>query len=185
MMNQVMQKTAIAGVVLFLAACGGTVPTEPDENAGFDAAGSDYGSSHNGIGGAETVVIGGGQDWNADPLNHPASPLRERVIYFAFDDFSLSDEGRNLVEQHAKFLASSPSTKIVLEGHADERGTREYNIALAQQRADSVRRMMLLYGVSPAQMRVLSYGEEKPSVFGHDESSWSLNRRVEINYSNP
>lgn len=176
-MKQILRNSLLASAAVFLAACGGTQAVNSDDENGFDPAGSNGAGS-----GAETVVIERGGDWKADPLNHPDSPLQARVIYFAFDDASLTEEGRNVVEQHAKFLAGAPSQSVVLEGHADERGTREYNIALGQQRAESVRRMMLLYGVTPSQIRVLSYGEEKPAVFGHDDRSWSLNRRVEISY---
>lgn len=161
--------------LLLLAACGGQDAVQPDENTGFDPAGAESTA-------AETSTVETTPAWHADPLNHPDSPLQERVIYFGFDDANLTDQGRALVEAHAKFLAANPSQSVLLQGHADERGTREYNIALGQQRADSVRRMMLLYGVTPAQLRVISYGEEKPAVFGHDERSWALNRRVEVRY---
>lgn len=160
-----------------LAACGGNSAVLPEEhNQSIDpAAQSQYET-------VETTGIEDADAWKSDPLNHPDSPLQQRVIYFGFDDASLTEEGRNLVELHAKYLAANPSQNIVLEGHADERGTREYNIALGQQRAETVRRMMMLYGVSSSQVRVLSYGEEKPAVFGHDEQSWALNRRVEVRY---
>lgn len=177
-MKQVLRNALVASSIALLAACGGQDAVQPDENNNFDPAGSAGASGS----GAEVATIDRGPAWQVDPLNHPDSPLQERVIYFGFDDASLTEEGRKLVEAHAKFLADSPAQAVVLEGHADERGTREYNIALGQQRAESVRRMMLLYGVTPSQIRVLSYGEEKPAVFGHDERSWSLNRRVEIRY---
>lgn len=177
-MKHVLRNVLVAGSVALLAACGGQDAINPDENGGFDPAGSN-GANGNG---AEITTIDRGPAWQVDPLNHPDSPLQQRVIYFGFDDANLTEEGRKLVEAHAQFLASNPSQAVVLEGHADERGTREYNIALGQQRAESVRRMMLLFGVTPAQIRILSYGEEKPAVFGHDERSWSLNRRVEIRY---
>jgi peptidoglycan-associated lipoprotein len=177
-MKNTLRNGLLVSAIALLAACGGQDVVNPDDNGGFDPAAS----NGDGGNGAEVTTIDRGPAWQVDPLNHPDSPLQNRVIYFAFDDSSLSEEGRQLVEAHAKFLAANPSQNVVLEGHADERGTREYNIALGQQRAESVRRMMLLYGVTPAQIRVLSYGEEKPAVFGHDERSWALNRRVELRY---
>lgn len=165
---------------LTLAACGGNSAVLPEEHDGTidPAAQSEYET-------VETTPVEPVADpeaWKADPLNHPDSPLQARVIYFEFDDASLTEEGRDIVEVHAKYLAANAGQNIVLEGHADERGTREYNIALGQQRAETVRRMMLLYGVASTQIRVLSYGEEKPAVFGHDEQSWALNRRVVVRY---
>ncbi len=177
-MNKILRNGLLVSGIALLAACGGQDVVKTDENGGFDPAAS---NGSNGSG-AQVTTIERGPAWQVDPLNHPDSPLQSRVIYFAFDDSSLSAEGRQLVEAHAKYLAATPSESVVLEGHADERGTREYNIALGQQRAESVRRMMLLYGVTPAQIRILSYGEEKPAALGHDERSWSLNRRVELRY---
>ena len=181
-MNKLLQTALTGTAVLMLVACGGSGAVNPDGPGagGVDPAG--VGGANGAGGGAEVITYENGSAWKADPLNHPDSPLQQRVIYFEFDDSSLTEEGRQLVEQHAQFLASNPAQTVTLEGHADERGTREYNIALGQQRAESVRRMMLLYGVSPSQLSVVSYGEEKPAVFGHDERSWALNRRVELRY---
>lgn len=86
------------------------------------------------------------------------------------------------MEVQARYLIKNPAAATVLEGHADERGTREYNIALGERRANAVRQLMIAYGVSPQQIRTLSYGEERPAVDGHDESAYALNRRVEIVY---
>ncbi|MEE4379155.1 MAG: peptidoglycan-associated lipoprotein Pal [Candidatus Competibacteraceae bacterium] len=106
----------------------------------------------------------------------------DRVIYFAFDSFEVSPEYWPTIEVQARYLIENPSAATVLEGHADERGTREYNIALGERRAEAVRQVMIAYGVSPQQVRTLSYGEERPAVDGSSESSYAQNRRVEIVY---
>lgn len=178
-MKKFMRFGLVIASAAMIAACGGKSATLPDyEEGGVDPAAA----GNNDYNDVQTSGLADPDAWKADPLNHPDSPLQKRVVYFEFDDASLTTEGRGLVEAHAKYLASNQSQNIVLEGHADERGTREYNIALAQQRAETVRRMMLLYGVSSTQIRVLSYGEEKPAALGHDKQSWALNRRVEIRY---
>lgn len=112
----------------------------------------------------------------------PSASIEERVVYFDFDSADIHADSRDVVEANARYLLENPSATIVLEGHADERGTREYNIALGERRAESVRRLMVAYGVAPQQIRIVSYGEERPAVAGYDESSYTLNRRVEIVY---
>jgi len=87
-----------------------------------------------------------------------------------------------LLEAHGDFMSSNGNVNVILNGHADERGSREYNIALGDRRAQSVRRILLFQGASTGQIESVSYGEEKPAVFGHDEESWSKNRRVELEY---
>ena len=104
------------------------------------------------------------------------------TIYFNYDKSDVKEAGRAVVERHSKHLASHAGTRVRLEGHADERGSREYNVALGQRRSQSVRRMMLFLGVNDGQIDLISYGEEKPAVVGSDETAWSQNRRVEINY---
>lgn len=115
-------------------------------------------------------------------LDDPDSPLAKRIIYFEYDSSDIRPEYRTTVEAHAAFLAANQSVVVTLEGHADERGSREYNLALGERRAESVRRQMSLLGASAAQFRVVSYGEERPAVDGHDDYAWSQNRRVEIIY---
>ena len=108
--------------------------------------------------------------------------LDQRSIYFALDSDTISPEYQKVIEEHARYLASNPDTRITLEGHADERGTREYNLALGERRAQSVKNLMTLVGVLPAQVRTVSYGEERPYRTGHNEESWALNRRVDLIY---
>ncbi len=112
----------------------------------------------------------------------PASPLAQRVIYFEFDSAVIDSRYQPILEAHSAYLKANPGFKVILQGHADERGSREYNLALGQRRAESVRQAMSLLGVADGQMEAVSFGEEKPAVQGHDESAWKMNRRTEIHY---
>lgn len=105
-----------------------------------------------------------------------------RVIYFEYDSDEIRPEFRSAIEAHAAYLASHPDTVMTLEGHADERGSREYNLALGERRALAVRRQLTLLGGSSAQIRTVSFGEERPAAEGHDETAYAMNRRVEIVY---
>ncbi|GAB6068720.1 hypothetical protein JCM13664_20410 [Methylothermus subterraneus] len=108
--------------------------------------------------------------------------LGKRVIYFDFDSAQIRSEFVPIIEAHARYLVAHPEAKVVLEGHTDERGSPEYNIALGEARAKSVAKLMELQGASSNRINLLSYGEEKPVATCHDESCWSQNRRVEIVY---
>lgn len=105
-----------------------------------------------------------------------------KVIYFDYDSFVVKDEFKNAIEAHAQFLKANPKAKVSLEGHTDERGGREYNLALGQKRSDAVRQSLSLLGVSSAQIESVSFGEEKPAVQGGDEAAYSKNRRAEFFY---
>jgi peptidoglycan-associated lipoprotein len=115
-------------------------------------------------------------------LNDPNNLLSQRVIYFDYDKSEIRPEYMVLINTHAKLLAKYPNLKMRLEGHADERGSREYNVALSEARAQSVKRIMGLQGARGSQMRTIGYGEEVPIVRGHSQQSWQKNRRVEIKY---
>ncbi|MCB1756439.1 MAG: peptidoglycan-associated lipoprotein Pal, partial [Gammaproteobacteria bacterium] len=104
------------------------------------------------------------------------------VFYFEYDQASIHPEDLDTLASHGQYIASSPNARVRLEGHTDERGTREYNVALGENRAKAVERILQLQGVRPNQISILSFGEEQPAEDGHDEKSWSLNRRVEIVY---
>ena len=116
-----------------------------------------------------------------DPKN-PASPLVKRRILFDYDSAAIRDEYRSLLESHAKYLLKEKAAKVILQGHADERGSREYNLALGQRRSESVYKALSLLGVPDAQLEAVSFGEEKPVAEGHDEEAWMQNRRTEILY---
>lgn len=115
-------------------------------------------------------------------INDSGSVLAERVIYFDFDSEQISQDFKDLLTHHGKYLAANADVNLRLEGHADERGTREYNVALGNRRAQAVRRLILLQGASASQISVISYGEEKPVALSHDEEAWRLNRRAELIY---
>ena len=115
-------------------------------------------------------------------LDDPQSPLSVRTIYYEYDSSEISSDYRSTVEAHSLYLQQNPSTSVILEGHGDERGSREYNLALGERRAKAVKQQMLLLGANSNQIRLVSYGEERPASDGHDESSWQQNRRVEILY---
>jgi peptidoglycan-associated lipoprotein len=109
-----------------------------------------------------------------------AAALAQRTVYFEYDSFVVKDEFRPMLEAHAKALAANRSKRVVLEGHTDERGGREYNLALGQKRAESVLKSMLLLGVLESQLEAVSFGEERPASPGTDEASMAKNRRVEV-----
>lgn len=115
-------------------------------------------------------------------FSDPSSPLSKRTIYFEYDSSQVLNEFFPVIEAHAQYLMAHPNQRVVLEGHSDERGTREYNIALAEQRAKSVFKMLQLIGVMSNQVDIVSYGEEKPVAMGGTDDSFALNRRVEIVY---
>lgn len=118
----------------------------------------------------------------ADPLNEPGSLLSQRVLYFAYDSSQLDAKYHDILNAHAEYLLTNPGTVLRLEGHGDERGTREYNVALGERRAREVFRYLSFQGVAKDQMKIVSFGEELPVAFGHDESAWGQNRRVELVY---
>lgn len=117
-----------------------------------------------------------------DELDDPASDLFIRTIYFDYDSSNIRDDSIIIVRGHGKYLSENSQRVLRLEGHADERGTREYNLALGEERAKSVREIMIIEGALPEQIEVVSFGEERPAVDGEDDESLRLNRRVEIVY---
>ena len=119
-----------------------------------------------------------------DPLNDPGGILAKRSVYFAFDMATVKDADKPILQAHAQYLREHIYRKVLLEGNCDERGSDEYNLALGQRRADSVKKILLLSGVSGSQIDTVSYGEEKPNAIGHDEASWAQNRRTDLHYLN-
>lgn len=111
-----------------------------------------------------------------------AALIAKRRVYFAFDSSQLDEENRKVVEAHARHLNANPNLRVHLEGHTDERGSREYNLALGERRSQSVEKTLRVLNVPANRVTTVSYGEEKPVSQGHDESAWSQNRRVEIVY---
>jgi len=118
----------------------------------------------------------------ADPLHDPASELSRRSIYYDFDKYEVKDEYKSLIEAHAKYLREHPGTKMLIQGNTDERGSREYNIALGQRRSEGVKKLLKLLGVPEDQLEAVSLGEEKPKEAGHTEEAWARNRRSDMLY---
>ena len=117
---------------------------------------------------------------DARNFDNPESLLSKRVIYFDFDKSTVRPEFRGIIAAHAAYMTAHTSARVTLEGHADERGTREYNIALGERRANSVRDYMVANGISSFRIESVSYGEEQPVAYGSGESNWAQNRRVEL-----
>jgi len=123
-----------------------------------------------------------GATFQGHPLDNPQSPLANRIIYFDYDSSSIRNEDRPIIQAHAEYMGANPGASVVLEGHTDERGSREYNIALGEQRARAIRQLLLFQGAASTQIQMVSYGEERPAAVGHNEENWQQNRRVEILY---
>lgn len=171
----------LAGIgALALAGCGSQqdIP-DPDPDAGSTMVdGDDDMASGSGFG---DDGFGAGEEFNDfDEMSEDLT----MVIYFDFDQSELRAEYADALQAHAGNLAADPRASIRLEGHADERGSREYNIGLGERRSQAVRRLLLIQGASPDQISTVSFGEERPAAFGSDEESYQLNRRVEIKYLN-
>jgi peptidoglycan-associated lipoprotein len=119
-----------------------------------------------------------------NPLTDPNSPLSKRSVYFDFDSNAVKDEYRNVVTAHSRYMTSDKrDARMRIEGNCDERGSREYNLALGQRRAEAVKKVMTVLGVSDGRIETTSYGEEKPVANGHDEGAWAQNRRADIKYA--
>jgi peptidoglycan-associated lipoprotein len=164
MKSRITKSLTIATLAAALAACS-SVPLD-DKNgqgAGTGGAGTD----------ASQIM---------DPFNPNSVLAQQRSVFFDFDSYTVSDQYRGLVETHARYLAGHQQQRIRIAGHTDERGGAEYNLALGQRRADAVRRMMTLLGVSDAQIETISFGKEKPKALGHTEADWAQNRRADIEY---
>ena len=128
----------------------------------------------------EEVEVSSNEDYRQAAEQDPA--LRYNVIYFEYNSSVVGDEGRELLARHAEFLNEYPEAALRLEGHADERGSAGYNLALGEQRAKAVRDLLQVYGVDTARLSLLSYGEERPAIEGHTEEAYSRNRRAELVY---
>ena len=157
----------------FLAGC--SQPTVPDPEAQSDA------SDRDGSIADLDPMDGGGMD---DGEFFGEESAMTMIIYFDFDQAELRPEYADVLAQHASGLSNNSRTSLRLEGHADERGSREYNIGLGERRSQSVRRLLLIQGAASDQIATVSFGEERPAAFGSDEEAYQLNRRVEIKYTN-
>jgi peptidoglycan-associated lipoprotein len=173
-----MQVLAVALLALGLSACQKPTQTQPDAGATAveSASTSGLGSESAGSG---TATAGAA----LTPQQQALVALKEKsIVYFEYDSSEIRSEYLPVVAAHAAYLVKYPSARVRLEGHTDDRGSREYNIGLGERRAQSVRRALLAQGVADAQITTLSYGEERPAVAGTDEAAFAQNRRVELVY---
>lgn len=180
-MNTFRLSAAAVTAVLVLSACG-SKPIAPSENA----SGKPVGQTSGATAPAPTTPQATTQPVQAKALAahlDPASLIsKERSVFFALDDYSVDAKFLRLIQAHGQYLAANPTLSIRVEGHADERGGTEYNLALGQKRADAVTKVLKTYGVRDSQLESVSFGKEKPMAAGHDESAWSQNRRVDLSY---
>lgn len=158
-----------------LALVAGCSSTKLDDSA---AAGAGAGGA--GAGGAASGVAPVTIDPNAQTAAGPVGVAR--IVYFDYDSYTIKPEFQSLIDGHARFLKANAQRRISIEGHTDERGGREYNLALGQKRSEAVRRALTLLGVNDAQIEAVSFGKEKPAVQGTGEDVWAQNRRAEIVY---
>jgi peptidoglycan-associated lipoprotein len=174
----------VACSALLLAGCPKKPTTQPGDGAGTSVPGeegaSTAGAMGGGVGDAEALPGSG-----ASGLDGPDGAISpENVVYFDFDSSEIRPQYAGVITAHARGLAANPNQRLRLEGHTDERGSREYNIALGERRAQAVRRALLLQGAADAQLVTVSYGEERPAVDGTTEEAFALNRRVEFRPAN-
>ena len=166
----------VMGAAALLAGCGSAVRLDnpPVEERSTGATGPGGGSV---VAKGEVLPVEVGKTEQQEAI-----PTGSRLVYFDYDSYVIKPEYQPLVETHAAFIKSDRARKVVIEGHTDERGGREYNLALGQKRAEALRRAMGLLGVADNQMEAVSFGKEKPAVQGNDEAAWAKNRRTEISY---
>ena len=181
--------TILVLAALFAAGCS-TQPSQPtapiDDRSTAPGASTTPGASTSGTGsggvtGSSVPGAGSGSGASgANVLRDPNNILSKRSVFFEFDSFVVGDQYRPLVEAHGRYLAGNRGAHATVQGNTDERGSREYNIALGQRRADAIKRMMTLLGAQDGQIETVSFGKEKPRNPGHDEASWAQNRRGDI-----
>ncbi|AIA70328.1 peptidoglycan-associated lipoprotein precursor [Pectobacterium atrosepticum SCRI1043] len=166
--NKVLKGLMLALPVLAVAACSSNKNADNDQ--------SSMGAGNNGM-------MDGGNASSSEQARLQMQELqRNNIVYFGLDKYDVSSEFAQMLDAHAAFLRSNPSYKVTIEGHADERGTPEYNIALGERRANAVQMYLQGKGVSSDQISIVSYGKEKPAVLGHDEAAYAKNRRAVLVY---
>ena len=162
------KKYSLLLLSLLVVACSST-KTPPPSASGADGASGPTAQS--------TVKM-----VEVSPLDDPKSPLANRSVYFDFDNYQVKTSDQALISAHGNYLSANAKAKVRLEGNADERGGREYNLALGQKRAEAVKKSLELVGVNQDALEAVSFGKEKPKATGHTEEAWAANRRVDIVY---
>jgi peptidoglycan-associated lipoprotein len=183
-----MHKTSLISIVAVMALALGACASKPPLNSAAGHGASSAGNSAQGSG-ADSANASGGAGAGSTGAGRAggmagAGAPQTKIIYFDFDSSDIKPEFVDVIAAHARVISGNASIKVRLEGHTDERGSREYNIGLGERRAQAVRRALLLQGVAETQVTTVSYGEERPAVTGHTEEAWAKNRRVEIVYVN-
>jgi peptidoglycan-associated lipoprotein len=179
-MQQTVSRLLISALFASLLAACGTTPTTDssvpveNRNVGTTPGAATSGTSTGNVAGTATGT--------GNPLHDPSSILSKRSVYFEFDSYAVGDNYKALIDAHGHYLQGDKNARMTIQGNTDERGSREYNIALGQRRADAVKKMMLLMGATDAQIETVSFGAEKPRNAGHDEGSWTENRRDDFVY---
>jgi len=192
MNKRLIYRIAAAVAALSIAACSSSVklddPAPVEDRSNMPADGSAAAGAGAGAGSAATNPAGSSRPVTPvtidtkDPLQDPNSPLSKRSIYFDFDSFAIKDEYRSTLEAHARYLTGNRAKKAVIQGNTDERGSREYNLALGQKRAEAVRRALVALGVSESQLEAVSLGEEKARSGANDDAALAENRRADLVY---
>ena len=175
-----MKKIAVyLGIAILAAACASETP----KNAAPVTEGGKSTGAATSQGTGSTTTPSATSSVEGNPLHDPNNILSKRSVYFDFDSNAVKDEYRPLIQAHARYMVDHPDTRIRIEGNCDERGSREYNLALGQRRAEAVKKIMTVLGVPDNRIETISFGEEKPVALGHDEASWAKNRRADIKYA--
>lgn len=164
-MEKLKKLLVVFSAAVFLAACESSVKLDEDVEPQTDSRM------------VSTVSTG-----STDPLNDPDGELAKRSVYFDFDSYAVKDEYQPVLNAHARYLSKNKDRRILIQGNTDERGGREYNLALGQKRSEAVRKVLSLLGVDDGQMEAVSFGKEKPKATGSDEAAWAENRRADIVY---
>ena len=190
MNKRLIYQVAAAAAALSIAACSSSIklddPAPVEDRSNIPADGSTAAGA--GAGGASANPAGSSRPVAQvtldakDPLQDPKNPLSRRSIYFDFDSFAIKDEYRSTLDAHAKYLTGNRAKKVVIQGNTDERGSREYNLALGQRRAEAVRRALIALGVSESQLEAVSLGEEKARSGANDDAALAENRRADLVY---
>lgn len=175
MKNRIVSWVAMLAAALVLTACTST----PEKEGGAQVQDRGAATAETG---AQTAGAAGAAGIYAAQLDNPNSAVYDKVVYFDFDKSSIRPEFVDMLRAHAAFLAQNPDLKVSIEGHTDERGSREYNIGLGERRANAVKDFLASEGVAASQMSTISYGEERPADPGHDEAAWAKNRRAVLVY---
>src|ERR1700675_4375551 len=179
-MQYSVQKLLISALFVSLLAACGTTPTT-DSGAPVEDRNVGSGTSGAATSGSTTGNVAGTAS-QANRLRDPNSILSKRSVYFDFDSYAVKDDYKPLIDAHARYLQGDKGGRMTIQGNTDERGSREYNIALGQRRADAVKKMMMLLGATDSQIETVSFGKEKPRNSGHDEGAWTENRRDDFVY---